>query len=335
MKPIYYAGPPGQCFGWGVCNANLSRELAKLTPLEMVDWQDNGHYAGIVFTPVNNSDFSPMAKCSGTKLAGYAFFEDGVCESQAANARKYDVLFVGSTWCQKQLAEFGVASTVLIQGVDTSIFRPVHVGHRKRFTIFSGGKFEFRKGQDLVLAAFRKFNRAHPETDLYCSWNNGWPEIMRNMAQSRHIKYTHEPLANGDPNIARLCTDNDIPLACVHGFPFVNQITMAGVMNQCHVGLFPNRREGGTNLVLMETMACGIPCIASAGTGHADIVDTGNAFLLRNPESVEEIVDNLEFVYDPRYGHSRQAVAVAGLKRIREFTWERMARTAIEGMEKL
>ena len=37
---------------------------------------------------------------------------------------------------------------------------------RERFLIFSGGKMELRKGQDIVLAAFKIFARRHPEATL-------------------------------------------------------------------------------------------------------------------------------------------------------------------------
>ena len=50
------------------------------------------------------------------------------------------------------------------------------------------------------------------------------------------------------------------------------------------VGVFPNRCEGGTNLVLMEYMACGKPVIASCTSGHRDIVSEEMRFLLKRSE---------------------------------------------------
>jgi glycosyltransferase involved in cell wall biosynthesis len=38
------------------------------------------------------------------------------------------------------------------------------------------------------------------------------------------------------------------------------------------LAVFPNRAEGGTNLVAMEAMACGVPTILSANTGHLDLM---------------------------------------------------------------
>ena len=37
-------------------------------------------------------------------------------------------------------------------------------------------------------------------------------------------------------------------------------------------GIFPNRCEGGTNLIAMETLASGVPVVLSANTGHLDLI---------------------------------------------------------------
>ena len=52
------------------------------------------------------------------------------------------------------------------------------------------------------------------------------------------------------------------------------------------IGIFPNRCEGGTNLVLMEYMACAKPVIASYTSGHKDKVSNDNALLLFNIERI-------------------------------------------------
>src|SRR5205807_9816232 len=49
--------------------------------------------------------------------------------------------------------------------------------------------------------------------------------------------------------------------------------------------------EGGTNLVLMEYMACGRPAIASYSSGHKDVVNDENAVLIRSMGSVAVVLD--------------------------------------------
>jgi tetratricopeptide (TPR) repeat protein len=83
------------------------------------------------------------------------------------------------------------------------------------------------------------------------------------------------------------------------------------------IGLFPNRCEGGNNMVMSEYMASGRTVIASDRTGHADVITPENAFCLTEynpvtayidgyatgiwPEaSVEELVALLESAYQNR-----------------------------------
>jgi hypothetical protein len=53
--------------------------------------------------------------------------------------------------------------------------RPKTGWHGDRFKIFSGGKLEFRKGQDLVLLAFRAFAHRHSDVLLGTAWSQPWP----------------------------------------------------------------------------------------------------------------------------------------------------------------
>jgi len=78
----------------------------------------------------------------------------------------------------------------------------------------------------------------------------------------------------------------------------------------------PSRAEGGTNLVAMECLACGVPTILSANTGHLDLLDPAHglgAIPLRRqrgyaaPEHAgwgesdpDEMLEALEAVYQDR-----------------------------------
>jgi glycosyltransferase involved in cell wall biosynthesis len=95
------------------------------------------------------------------------------------------------------------------------------------------------------------------------------------------------------------------------------------------VALFPNRAEGGTNLVAMECMACGVPVILSRNTGHLDLITDDNCFPLeaqrQRPElwngigdvpgwresDVEEVVARLEQVFADRAEARRRGLCGA------------------------
>ncbi len=88
---------------------------------------------------------------------------------------------------------------------------------------------------------------------------------------------------------------------------------MARILREADVALFPNRAEGGTSLVAMECIACGVPVILSANTGHLNLLQDGTAFPLEEQMSipgernlgwgnsnVDEILEMLETVYNDR-----------------------------------
>jgi glycosyltransferase involved in cell wall biosynthesis len=112
---------------------------------------------------------------------------------------------------------------------------------------------------------------------------------------------------------------------------------MGQIVREADVALFPNRCEGGTNLVAMECMAAGVPTIVSANTGHLDLVATGGCFALRaqhdvrhptryftgvdgwRESDVDEIVDLLEKLYADRdLAGQRATIGASAMSRL---TW--------------
>jgi len=318
---LHYAGQPGQGYGWGTCNTHLRAELAKLVTL-------NEGTANVVFMPLADHDLNPATPERGEVNLGYCFFEFELGPNAAANAEKYDVVFAGSTWCLDRLAERGIHNTaLLIQGVDGETFkaRPPRktehykagVAHGKgmkqslyadpkpEFRIFSGGKFEYRKGQDLVIAAFREFAKTHPEAHLVCSWFNPWPDLAKQLVNK--MGWDGPTVNQSALYHAVLCAEGLRPEQFTI-LPQLSHADLAREMANTDAGLFPNRCEGGTNLVLMEYAALGRPVIANVLTGHADVAEairfgiaaaadlaTGWAV-----QRVEDIVASLEVALEHR-----------------------------------
>ena len=64
---------------------------------------------------------------------------------------------------------------------------------RDRFVIFSGGKLEYRKGQDLVIRAFAILQQRHKDVMLIDNWFNLWAWNAASIANSRHIQVPAPP----------------------------------------------------------------------------------------------------------------------------------------------
>lgn len=318
---LHYAGyqPEASGFGWATCNAALVLELGKLVDLygpaanPVLIERD----VDVVFMPLADHDFNPVSPARGKVNLAYTFFEFPLGPNAAENAKKYDIVFAGSTWCLDRMREAGIQNgKLLIQGVDRNVF--INVVPRKpdrQFRIFSGGKFEYRKGQDLVIAAFKEFSRRREDAHLVCSWFNPWPNLIRSMFQSKAIDFgvdkfeSHEwdHFLAGPGQTGYFCAM--LKHFGIEGvkrsvLPQLSQPDLAYQMQNTDVGLFPNRCEGGTNLVLMEYACCGRKVIANAKTGHWDIA---SAITYRIPakedenhwaaQTVDDIVEELEIAY--------------------------------------
>jgi glycosyltransferase involved in cell wall biosynthesis len=272
---------------------------------------------------------------------GMIFFEDTkLTAAGLERARNLDLIVAGSTWNGEVLRGYGLENVaVSIQGIDPTIFHPApRAGWLKdRFIVFSGGKLEYRKGQDIVVATFREFHRRHPDAMLMVAWHNYWPETMIEVPLRGHVQGIPEMKADGKPDIVGWLVRNGIPAEAVLDIGPTSNAQMGLMIREANVGLFTNRCEGGTNLVAMECMASGVPAIISANTGHLDLLESDSCYALREQgmcipsgqfkgvdgwgESyVEEALSMLEQVYD----NYQEALTKArkGSEWMHRFSWE-------------
>lgn len=285
-------------FGWGVYGLNLALEWSKDRTIEFAtSWPMSADDVQIdtlrkrALRPfVQRSalvaggsvlDGVQRLKTLGNDLRGLSepedgdigvvFFEQPLSKEVAERAKRYRMIVAGSSWNEGLLRAAGVGNvTTVLQGVDTTLFHPAPKRglFPGRFLIFSGGKAEPRKGQDLVVKAFRIFAKRHPEAMLVTAWRSPWPHLAKGMDLDLS--------AFADRVIDVGATPNAL---------------MPQVLRECDVALFPNRAEGGTNLVAMECLRCHLPTILSANTGHLDLVARGAPHVLRR-QSQSEIWPN-------------------------------------------
>ncbi len=311
---------------------------------------------GLVLTAVAN-DFQGLGRSAhgrtlvGSPTVGVAFLEQTRISTEGRQrAEELALVVVGSSWNQRFLEAQGlVGTTTVLQGIDTSIFHPApRAGTTPagRFIVFSGGKLEFRKGQDLVLAAFRAFHRRHPEAMLMAAWHQPWSSLVAGAVGIPGME-PPRPSADGTPDIVGWAAANAIPPDAVIPIGPTPNIAMPHVIREADVALFPNRAEGGTNLVAMECMACGVPVILSANTGHLDLLAMGDVALPLTRQgivsrdgldgtdwgesAVEEAVEALEQVWrDREAARAMGARAAAAMARM---DWKRQVTLLLRALE--
>jgi glycosyltransferase involved in cell wall biosynthesis len=282
----------------------------------------------------------------GTRTIGHAVFEENVIKPEWLEIarRNFDFIATASTWCTKVLADLGMTNAkTVVQGIDPRIFFPLpgdladaaREFLRDKFVIFSGGKFEYRKAQDVAIRAVKILQDRHPDVFLINAWFNPWQASFDSMRRSPHLAW---PQASGQyaEIMSRLLAHNGMDLSRVIILGPRTNALMARIYRNSDVGLFPNRCEGGTNLVMMEYMACGKPVVATASCGHADVIRPENAFVISTPTeavfygpagplaqwpepSLEDTVEKLEQAYQNR--DALRAKGEQAGRDLKQFTW--------------
>ncbi len=288
----------------------------------------------------NCAGFAGQDRVRGRPNVGCAAIEHKAFSPHAREiAKSYDMFIAISRWNEQFLKDLDIGPVHLrYQGVDGSLFRPAPASGlwSNRFVVFSGGKFEFRKGQDIVTAAFRRFRERHDDALLVTCWQNMLPQDPAPFAAAGNCRGLPELVPQQGLKIAAWLSSEGLPAGSFVDLPYTPNMLMPFVLNECDMAVFPNRCEGGTNLVAMEAMACGIPTYVSNNTGQRDLADLlgCGAFRHQRPvkpsagmESVEdwgeteadEVLEAMERVYTNRAEERRKALAVA--EAMKDYEW--------------
>ncbi|MCQ2113708.1 MAG: glycosyltransferase family 4 protein [Bacteroidaceae bacterium] len=144
---------------------------------------------------------------------------------------------------------------------------------RKLMTIGVVSRLEHIKGMDLVIPAFAKVKQSNPEIDLIIVGDGSLKDLMQHQA---------------------------IDLKCSESVRFVGrqpQEELNKWYRQMDVVLMPSRSEG-FGLTAIEAMANGCVVVASNVGGLPEIVEDGRVGLLHANESVDDIVEKVNVLFD-------------------------------------
>ena len=219
---------------------------------------------------------------TGPRNIARVAFEDTEIGPERRRLERYDALVCMSQWNADLLRSCSDRPVhVAPEAVDHELFFPQPksgLSSKDRFYIFTGGKIEFRKAQDLVLLAFREFSRRHDDAVLVAAWRSPWPEYSAGF-QGR-LKAPVGLAADGELDLAGWLAANDIDPDRFVDLGRMPNYAMPNILRDMDCALLPSRAEGGTNLVAMEAMACGVPAILARNAGVADIALDDNCIAL-------------------------------------------------------
>ena len=363
MKKLFFDWGISDHTGWGVYGSNLLLSGMRDPRFEIypIDWPPSFIYplnpiialeidkylgnkplntiindGDILLTALGNSvDKKDLEGCH--KEIGVIFFEASpLAHQDIEKLKKFTSIITGSTWNHQLLKNWGINNQLVIQGVDTDLFRPL----KKKFlgdrvVVFSGGKLEFRKGQDIALKAFSIFSEKHEDALLISCWRSPWE--AQSMPTINSSRICNPIITQGDAgdSIRNWVFSHGVKPNQYSDLGSVPNQLMPDILREVDIAIFPNRAEGGTNLVAMEAISAGVPCAISNNTGHQDLIKhcecipltiqskvqtNANASCVDWGESsVDELVEILEGAYQNRLALPDK---LAISNSIKTFTWD-------------
>ncbi len=223
---------------------------------------------------------------SGEKI-GFPIFELEDFKDQEKHNLKYpDRLFVCSEWAKQTVKNNGIDTPthVVPLGYDHEIFKPCPLRNSDNETVVFAnfGKFEIRKGHDILIEAFNQAFDKKDDVALIMMPHNYFltPQEWNDWIN----KYKKSKLGDKVQIINRL----------------KNQKMVYSIMKQCHCGVFPAKAEGW-NLEALEMLAIGKHIIITNCTGHTEFCNDDNSMLIEMDSGYEKAVDNKFFFGQGRW----------------------------------
>jgi glycosyltransferase involved in cell wall biosynthesis len=284
---------PINSLGYGVAGYNLFKELYQLHPSTALYPISQPEFVDeYVQTGMNNRSANfPNSPCVkiwhqndvhsfiGKGLhVGFPIFElTEFSNEEKLSMSHCDKLFVCSEWAKdvlyNQRGWSSPAVHVVPLGVDSDVFQPC-LSSRKTTVFFNCGKWEKRKGHDILLECFNYAFGPNDNVELWMMCDN--PFIGQNNEKWMNL-YKNSPLGHKIRFIPRQKTHKDV----------------YNIMKQTDCGVFPARAEGW-NLELLEMMSCGKQVIATNYSAHTEFCNNNNCHLV-DPEGFEPAFDGVFF----------------------------------------
>ena len=293
--------------GYGVTGLNLLKALVQ-NGVEVSYWpigQPSVYDAndGSIITQCmkNSSTFNPnapslrvwhqhdMAQHIGTgERIGFPIFElTKFSDVEKHHLSTLDKVIVCSEWAKSIVEKEVPGSSVHVAplGVDTSVFKTEQSERRSTTVLLNIGKWEIRKGHDILCEAFNNAFKEDDDVELWMMNHN--PFLNEEQQKEWHDLYLNSALGSKIKMIPRVQTHQEV----------------AQIMQQADVGVFPSRAEGW-NLEALEMMSIGKYVILTDYSGHTEFATQINSKLIT--------IDETEDAYDGIWFHGQGEWACMG-----------------------
>lgn len=215
------------------------------------------------------------------KYGVLSFFEtDKLSNLEKTSYNLADTIFMPSLWAKNILESNGINKNIVVcpQGVDTKVFDgkiPDDKKEKNTYVFINIGKWEIRKGHDILIDIFNKAFDINDDVELWMINHN---PFLNEEQTNKWVKFYQDTKLSNK----------------IRFFPRLpNQSTLAHIMSYSDCGIFPSRGEGWNNEAI-EMMAMNKPIIITDYSAHTEYCNRDNSFLIDISE-VEPAVDNIWF----------------------------------------
>lgn len=258
------------------------------------------------------------------KYFGFPIFElDTLIDHEKYSLATPHELIVCSKWAKEILQANGITKPIHIVnlGIDETIFKrdgetpstPYEQekkmgGGGRPYIFFNAGKWETRKGHDILIKAFLNAFSIKDNVELWMMTTNPFLTIQEDEEWRR--LYTQHNLWSKIKLLPRVST----------------QAEMAAIMQKVDCGVFPSRAEGW-GLEGLEILACGKELITTNYAGHTEYATAENSHLIEfthlepaigksktemgwfngqgnwgcfTPDAVSQLVEHIKYCYKER-----------------------------------
>jgi len=281
--------------GYGIAGLNIAKALSKQCDVALwaqgdraeVGEQEDVQIIGSLIGKRLTADFNrPCLKIwhqhdmslfvGKSTHIGFPFFElNTFSDVEKHSLNSLDKLFVTCEWA-KEVAVNNLSLPeddihVVPLGVDANIFTQQQNNESKDTIFFNCGKWEVRKGHDIL---YDVFNSAFEPQDNVQLWMmNSNPFLKPEQQKQWQDLYTNTKMGHKIKFIDRVKKQSEV----------------YNIMSHTDCGVFPSRAEGW-NLELLEMMSCGKHVIATDYSAHSQFCNNDNAHLIE--------INSLETAYD-------------------------------------
>ena len=269
---------------------------------------------------------------------------DKIPEIWVKSLNTCDQVWTPSHWGKKVFEKSGVTKPVYVVpgGVDLNIFNPFRVPilpETDKFRFLAVGKWEIRKGYDILCKAFAEEFSKNEKVELILAAQSA-KLFVRNFNIFEELFQLRLP-------------SNRSTFSVIDFLPSYKDMGRLYTSVDCFV--LPTRGEGW-NLPLIEAMACGLPCIVTNWSGHTEYVNEKNCILLndfkiepaKHPKqiysqyleqgkwaepSIKELRAKMRYAYDNQ--EEIKKIGKRAANDVKKWTWDEAAKKAKKVLKKL